>query len=62
MLFSSPITVYRRVFDLFDHDGSGTIEVQELGQTLRLLGKNPSDADVQEIVTMCDWDGEWTFV
>lgn len=39
-------------------DGNGYVSVEELGTTLRALGKNPSEAELQEIIKRVDTDGD----
>ncbi|KAM3130323.1 hypothetical protein pb186bvf_017540 [Paramecium bursaria] len=40
----------REAFDLFDVDGSGTIEVKELKVALRALGFEPSKDEIKELI------------
>ncbi|XP_046400571.1 dynein regulatory complex protein 8-like [Ischnura elegans] len=37
-------------FDVFDHGGSKTVDVREVGTILRALGCCPTEADIQEII------------
>ena len=39
---------------MFDRDGSGRIEVDELRYTLRTLGEQLSDADLDEMLKAAD--------
>lgn len=43
-------------FLLRDKDNSGLIEVQELRPTLKLLGMNPMDKELERITFNCDKD------
>lgn len=40
----------REAFDLFDTDGSGTIDVQELSVALRALGFEPKKEEIKKMV------------
>ena len=52
------------VFNMFDVDGSGEIDVSELKQVMQNLGMNPTDAEVQMMMQEADEDqsGEIDFV
>ena len=54
------IREYREVFNLFDKDGGGSIDTDELGAVMRSLGQNPSEADLKEMVKQVDIDGNGT--
>ncbi|KAI9179818.1 myosin II light chain [Blastocladiella emersonii ATCC 22665] len=41
---------FKEVFSLFDKKGNGTIEPDALGDTLRSIGQNPTQAQVAEII------------
>jgi len=55
-LSDSCVAMYREVFKMFDMDGSGTIEEEELGIGLRLIGKRPEEAELQELIRRVDKD------
>ena len=40
----------REAFQLFDNDGDGFITIKELGAVMRSLGRNPSDAELRDII------------
>ncbi|OCT44800.1 hypothetical protein CLCR_06356 [Cladophialophora carrionii] len=42
---------FKDVFAVFDKDGSGTITAQELGEIMKSLGQNPSDSELQDMVS-----------
>ena len=40
---------FRSAFNLFDQDGDGTIDFDELNTLLRTLGQRPTQQEVQEL-------------
>jgi len=49
---------HRDAFSLFDKTGDGKIEVSEIGEILRALGTNPTQAEVAKICKEIDPTGE----
>ena len=53
----------REAFDLFDTDGSGSIDAKELKVAMRALGFEPKKEEVQKMINDVDADGsgqiEW---
>ena len=47
----------REAFDLFDTDGSGTIDVKELKVSMRALGFEPRKEEIKKLVSEYDKDG-----
>jgi len=45
------------VFNAFDEDGSGAIDVNELKKALETLGKNPTNEELQQLIKEADEDG-----
>jgi len=52
---------FRAAFDIFVEDSEdGTITTKELGKVLRMLGQNPTEEELQEMVDEVDEDGSGT--
>ncbi|KAL9184262.1 hypothetical protein ACHAXT_002348 [Thalassiosira profunda] len=50
----------REAFDLFDTDGSGTIDAKELKVAMRALGFEPSKEEIRKLISQVDTDGSGT--
>ena len=50
----------REAFDLFDTDGSGTIDAKELKVAMRALGFEPSKEEIRKLISQIDVDGSGT--
>ena len=48
---------YEDAFRVFDKDGDGSITVVELGEVMRKLNMNPTDAELTDMVNEVDTDG-----
>ena len=46
----------KQTFDIFDRDGSGSIETEELSNVLEALGQKITESELQEIVERLDLD------
>ncbi|KAL4797618.1 hypothetical protein BDV19DRAFT_358393 [Aspergillus venezuelensis] len=55
-LTKEEIDQFREVFSVFDKDGNGDIDAQELGEVMRSLGQAPTDAELQDIIDELDVD------
>jgi len=51
------IAEFKMAFDIFDHDGGGDINTNELGRVMKLLGQSPGKEELDEIVAAVDVDG-----
>lgn len=51
---------YRAAFSRCDTDEDGKINVQELGEVMKALGQNLSEADLKKIIASVDTDGDGT--
>ena len=47
----------REIFDLFDTDGSGTIDAKELKVEMRALGFEPKKEEIKKMISDMDTDG-----
>lgn len=50
----------REAFDLFDTDGSGTIDQKELKVAMRALGFEPKKEEIKKMISDIDTDGSGT--
>ena len=48
----------RQAFKVFDIDGNGVIDAQELRLTMRNLGENLTDEDVKAMIRAADKNGD----
>uniref|UniRef100_A0A5S6QZM7 EF-hand domain-containing protein n=1 Tax=Trichuris muris TaxID=70415 RepID=A0A5S6QZM7_TRIMR len=48
---------FNAAFKMFDRDSNGTINIKELGVAMRMLGLNPTEDDLLNIVNEFDLDG-----
>jgi calmodulin len=49
---------YKEAFALFDKKGTGAIPREDLGDLLRALGQNPTQAEVADIISKAPREGE----
>ena len=53
-LTKEQIADFKEAFFLFDKNGDGTISATELGSVLKLLGENPAQEVLEEMVNQAD--------
>lgn len=49
----------RETFLLFDKDGDGTVNSDELGTVMRQLGQEPSEEELRQMIAEVDEDGRY---
>lgn len=54
---NSSLVEYKEAFALFDKRGTGAVPREVLGDLLRALGQNPTQAEVAELVAGAPRDG-----
>ncbi|KAI8594417.1 hypothetical protein EDD21DRAFT_280358, partial [Dissophora ornata] len=52
----------KEAFNLFDRKGSGNIATSSLGDLLRSVGQNPTQAEIQELVAQADPSGNFCLI
>ena len=56
-LTETQLEEFKEAFSLFDKDGDGTVSTNELGQVMRTLGQNPTEAELNDMIKEVDVDG-----
>ena len=56
-LTEKQIAEFREAFTLFDKDADGFITTEELGNVMRSLGQNPTEAQLEDMISELDVDG-----
>merc|ERR1712062_265521 len=51
------INAFRKAFDHFDKNNDGTINIKELGDVMKSMGKDPSKEELQDMINNVDLDG-----
>ncbi|KAL8136658.1 hypothetical protein V2J09_002659 [Rumex salicifolius] len=59
-LTDDQISEFKNAFSVFDKDGDGCITTKELGNVMRSLGQNPTEAELQDMINEVDADGNGT--
>lgn len=54
---STSLTAIKQAFSLFDKNGDGKIDTEELGTVMESLGENPTEAELKEMISEVDTDG-----
>jgi len=56
-LSDEQVAEFKEAFSLFDKDGSGAIDIDELTEVMKSLGQNPSRKELEEMIAEVDEDG-----
>ena len=56
------LTEIKQAFSLFDKNGDGKITTKELGTVMESLGENPTEAELKEMISEVDTDGNDPFI
>ncbi|KAL8222501.1 UNVERIFIED_CONTAM: hypothetical protein K2H54_077105 [Gekko kuhli] len=59
-LTEEQLAEFKEAFCLFDKDGDGAITSKELGTVMRSLGHNPTEAELQGMISEIDANGSGT--
>ncbi|XP_035716257.1 calmodulin-A [Folsomia candida] len=59
-LSDEQIAEFQESFGIFDKNGDGTISTKELGMVMRSMGKFPSAAELEQMISEVDGDGSGT--
>ena len=59
-LTKEQIAEFKEAFSLFNKNGNCTITTKDLGTVMRLLGQNPTEAELQDMINEVDADGNRT--
>merc|ERR1711894_374026 len=51
------VNAYRKAFDHFDKNNDGTINIKELEDVMKSMGKDPSKEELQDMINNVDLDG-----
>ncbi|XP_012853869.1 PREDICTED: calmodulin-2/4-like [Erythranthe guttata] len=54
------ILEFQTSFNVFDKDGDGCINIEELGIVMRSLDQNPSEKELRDMINEVDSDGNGT--
>jgi len=57
-LTEEQIAEYKEAFALFDKSGTGVISSRELGNLMKSLGQNPTEAELRDLVNEIDINGD----
>ncbi|KAL3874532.1 hypothetical protein ACJMK2_037536 [Sinanodonta woodiana] len=56
VLTDEEIAEINEAFNMFDKDGNGKITTKELGEVMRSLGRDPTDAELEDMISEVDID------
>ncbi|XP_062108251.1 calmodulin-like protein 8 isoform X2 [Humulus lupulus] len=60
VLSEEQIVEFKEAFCLFDKDGDGCITIEELATVIRSLDQNPTEEELQDMISEVDVDGNGT--
>nr|AAA92677.1 calmodulin-like protein [Pisum sativum] len=60
ILSEEQIVDFKEAFGLFDKDGDGCVTVEELATVIRSLDQNPTEEELQDMISEVDADGNGT--
>ncbi|KAK3578505.1 hypothetical protein CHS0354_007756 [Potamilus streckersoni] len=60
VLTEEEIAEINEAFNMFDKDGDGKITTKELGEVMRSLGRDPTNAELEDMISEVDIDGNGT--
>ncbi|XP_073109751.1 calmodulin-like isoform X2 [Elaeis guineensis] len=60
ILTEEQISEFQEAFCLFDKDGDGCITLEELATVIRSLGQNPTEEELQDMISEVDANGNGT--
>ncbi|OJD34143.1 calmodulin [Diplodia corticola] len=58
--YVDPEQEIREIFNVFDRDGSGTINSSELRHVMKAIGENLTDDEIDDLIREADVDGNGT--
>ncbi|KAH8381938.1 hypothetical protein KR009_001095, partial [Drosophila setifemur] len=56
-LTEEQVAEFKEAFSQFDKDATGTISTRELGAVMRILGQNPTEGELQDLISEIDANG-----
>ena len=59
-IFCCFLTEFGEAFKMYDKNSDGCITTKELGEVMRSLGENPTEAELLHIINEVDIDGKAT--
>ncbi|KAI8514255.1 PREDICTED: calmodulin-like [Branchiostoma belcheri] len=59
-LTKEQISEFKEAFELFDKDGNGSIDLEELRTVMTKLGQNPTNSELRDMINEVDTDGDGT--
>ncbi len=60
LLSDEQIEEFKESFCLFDKEGIGSIATDDFGTVMRMIGQNPTEAELQDMIDEVDQEGSGT--